>query len=72
MLNHATNPSTSLSFVPKAAQNMLSMPFDVAREQYSLAVQAGIIPRSMLASRDYHNCLDRMEKATLGVFARSV
>ena len=58
--------------VPKMAQNLMTIPFDLAREQYSQAVQAGILPQSMLASRDYCNSLDRMEKATLGAWARRI
>ena len=34
----------------KTAKKFMALPFDIAREQYALAVQLGIFERSMLAS----------------------
>lgn len=52
------------------AMNVLGLPFDIAREQYARAVQAGLIERSMLASRDFSRALSSLEKLTLGPWAR--
>jgi hypothetical protein len=54
------------------AMDVFGLPFDVARAQYARAVQAGLIERSMLASRDFSRVLSSMEKLTLGPWARHV
>jgi hypothetical protein len=46
------------------------LPFDLVREQYAMAVKAGALPNSLLASRDVGQTLDNLEKATLGPWAR--
>ena len=51
---------------------MLSLPFDVAREQYAKAVRVGFIAPSMLAGAKFERLLGAMEKATLGPWARQV
>ena len=48
----------------------LGLPFDVARHQYARAVQAGIIPRSMLHSARFNRSLNTTEQLVLGPFAR--
>ena len=53
-------------------RSAMTLPFEVARQQYSLAVKAGWQPNSMLAYRQHFNSLDQFEKATLGAFARQV
>ena len=50
----------------------LAMPFEAARQQYSLAVKAGLQPNSMLAYREHFKTLDQLEKATMGPFARQI
>ncbi len=50
----------------------MAMPFEAARQQYSLAVKIGLQPNSMLAYRDHFKSLDELEKATLGPFARQI
>jgi hypothetical protein len=47
-------------------------PFDAARANYATAVQAGLIGRSMLASRDFERTLNWLETLTLGPWARQV
>ena len=54
------------------AQNVLGLPFDVARAQYACAVQLGLVERSMLASRDFTRALSAMERLALGPWARHV
>jgi hypothetical protein len=48
------------------------LPFDTVRAQYAQGVQAGLIERSMLASRDFERTVDAMEQITLGPLARHV
>lgn len=47
-------------------------PFDAARTHYATAVKAGLIERSMLASRDFERTLNWLETVTLGPWARQV
>jgi hypothetical protein len=51
---------------------MQCLPFDMAREQYGMAVQMGLLQRSMLAWAKFERRIDRLEKATLGPWARRV
>ncbi|WP_146115903.1 hypothetical protein [Malikia granosa] len=53
-------------------RSAMTLPFEAARQQYSLAVKVGLQPNSMLAYRQHFNSLDQLEKATLGAFARQV
>lgn len=48
------------------------LPFDMAREQYAKAVQAGLIERSMIAWAKFERQIDLLEKMTLGPWARRV
>jgi len=50
----------------------LTLPFDAARDQYARSVQAGLLPKSMLASRDFERTLAAWEQLTLGPLARHV
>ena len=54
----------------QAGQDVLAMPFDMARASYVQAVRAGLIERSMLASRDFERTVAAMETITLGPLAR--
>ncbi len=48
----------------------LGLPFDVARAQYARTVEAGLLQRSMLASRDVHRTISALERLALGPWAR--
>jgi hypothetical protein len=54
----------------RLALGWLTWPFDTARAQYGHAVQAGLIERSMLASRDFERALGALERLALGPLAR--
>lgn len=56
----------------RTTTSVLVLPFDIAREMYSKAVQAGVLQNSMLASRDFSQALSALEKTTLGPWARRV
>jgi len=56
----------------RATTSVLVLPFDIAREMYSKAVQVGVLRNSMLASRDFSQALGVLEKTTLGPWARRV
>lgn len=51
---------------------LAAMPFDLARLQYAQAVQAGLLPRSQLASARVEKHLDLLERLTLGPLARAI
>ena len=58
---------------PRAAVRALAaLPFDALRFVHASAVQAGLLRRSMLASRNVEIQLDALEKMLLGPFARTV
>jgi hypothetical protein len=50
----------------------MALPFDIARDQYANAVRAGLIERSMLASAQFGQTLNALERLTLGPWARSL
>lgn len=56
----------------RTTTSVLVLPFDIARELYSKAVQVGVLQNSMLASRDFSLALSALEKTTLGPWARRV
>ena len=57
----------------KAARaDLLAWPFDAMRVQYASAVRAGLIERSILASRDFEVAVARLERWSLGPLARRV
>jgi hypothetical protein len=58
--------------VERTARMIRSLPFDMARDQYGMAVQLGLFERSMLAWSKFERQLDLLEKATLGPWARRV
>lgn len=51
---------------------LLRLPFDAARAQYARAVNTGVVPRSILASRDVEHALALLEHLALGPLARRV
>lgn len=56
----------------RTARLIRYLPFDMAREQYGMAVQMGVLQRSMLAWAKFERHIDQLEKATLGPWARRV
>lgn len=56
----------------RSSSLFLSLPFDIAREQYASAVRVGLIEASMLAGAQFERALSAMEKAALGPWARQV
>jgi hypothetical protein len=69
-------PNNSISKATKdferTARLIQYLPYDMAREQYGMAVQMGVLQRSMLAWAKFERHIDRLEKATLGPWARQV
>ena len=66
------NGSASLEATLSAVRAVATLPFDALRFAYASAVQAGLVRRSMLASRDLELQLDALEKVVLGPVARGV
>jgi hypothetical protein len=56
----------------RTARLMQYLPFDLAREQYGMAVRLGFFQRSMLAWAKFERRLDMLEKVILGPWARRV
>jgi hypothetical protein len=50
----------------------LSLPFDLARDQYARAIHAGWLRPSLLASAEWERALGRLESVSLGPWARRV
>ena len=67
-------PQTLCEAVPglQLVHDSLHLPFDVLRSQHAQAVRAGLLAKSMLASRDFERAVDALEHITLGPYARSV
>jgi len=64
--------NTLLTLPLQAGRALAWLPFDIARAQHARAVQAGLLPRSLLASRDFERALTALERAALGPLARRV
>lgn len=58
--------------VLQAAQSLLTWPYDALRWWYAAGVQAGWVPRSMLAARDFERAVGAAERQALGLLARHV
>ena len=56
----------------RSSSDVMALPFDIARDQYASAVRAGLIERSMLASAQFGQTLNALERLTLGPWARSL
>lgn len=54
------------------AHNLWGLPFDTLRAVHASGVQAGLIRRSMLESRDFERVVGAMERVMLGPLARRV
>jgi len=52
--------------------HFVSLSFDLARESYARAVQAGLVKSSLLASAKFGQALARLEQWSLGPWARRV
>ena len=55
-----------------AGKALLRWPFDLMRAQYAGAVSAGLVARSILASRDVDHAVGALECLALGPLARRV
>ena len=55
-----------------AGKALAALPFDALRFGYAGAVKAGLVKRSILASRDFERALGALERLTLGPLARRV
>lgn len=62
----------SFSSAWTAGKQVAAMPFDVLRASHATAVKAGLIPNSILESRDFEQVMVALERATLGPLARRV
>lgn len=67
----SNGPGTSATAAKDHFQAVLSLPFDLARQNYAMAVRAGLIERSMLASAKFGKALIHLEAIALGPLARS-
>lgn len=54
------------------ASSLWGLPFDALRAVHATGVQAGLIKRSMLESRNFERAVVAMERAMLGPLARRV
>jgi len=74
MMQVATNPclnAVAAAYWPWMAGRALAcLPFDLTRAAHARAVQTGLLPLSMLESRDFEAWLVALEGATLGALAR--
>ena len=64
--------SSTLGAINEATQNVLVVPFDVARTAYANSVRFGFVRNSLIATAKFFNVLSRIESLMLGPFARSV
>ena len=71
-MNDPKNLTTAAMSFNRTLTLLQGLPFDMAREQYAKAVQAGLIERSMLRWAKFERQLDLLEKMTLGPWARRV
>jgi hypothetical protein len=70
-LNTALNPDPVQRAVA-LGQSLCGLPFDAVRAQYAGAVRAGLIQRSMLASRDFERAVRHWERLACGLLLRRV
>jgi hypothetical protein len=62
----------SLSAGWTASKAIAAVPFDTLRANYASAVRAGLVEKSILASRDFEHVLGALERVALGPLARRV
>ena len=70
MTEFATLMTGGLEQAAQQQKNLLGMPFDMARQQYSSAVRSGLIERSLIASARFERALSAIEVCSLGPWAR--
>lgn len=58
------------NLVQTVYQQGLRWPFDLLRQQYAAAVEAGLIERSLIAASRFERKTAALEKALLGLHAR--
>jgi hypothetical protein len=68
---YSTNGIPAVAASMARASNFLALPFDMAREQYALAVKSGLIEKSLLKSAKFGRDLKALEQLTLGPLART-
>jgi hypothetical protein len=56
----------------QASRAVARAPFDAMRAHYANAVRAGLIEKSMLASRDFQKAVAQLERIALGPLAERV
>jgi hypothetical protein len=56
----------------QAGKQLAALPFDALRASHASAVKAGLMPNSILESRDFEHVVVALERATLGPLARRV
>lgn len=62
----------SFSAAWTAGKQVAALPFDALRAGHASAVKAGLVPNSILESRDFEHVVEALERATLGPLARRV
>lgn len=68
--DHPATASEAAASMSHALSTWMAAPFDAMRWAYGGAVQFGLAPRSMLASREFERTLGALEHFALGPFAR--
>ena len=71
-LAHVPAAQALWSLPLEAARALACLPFDLLRTQHARAVQAGLLPRSLLASSQFERTLTTLERSALGPWARRV
>jgi hypothetical protein len=67
-----SRPSAARGAGAVSAAAWVAWPFDAMRWAYAAAVHAGLLKRSILASRDFEHMLGALERLALGPLARRV
>lgn len=62
----------SLATAWAAGKQVAALPFDALRASHASAVKAGLVPNSILESRDFEHVVVALERATLGPLARRI
>jgi hypothetical protein len=72
MITPAPDMTQLVDSFKRSAALAQTLPFDMAREQYAKAVQAGLLRRSMLDWAKFEQQVHLWEQITLGPLARRV
>jgi hypothetical protein len=65
-------PVAEVTVTCPTARALAVLPFDTARVVHARAARAGLVSRSLLASRDFEHGLGALERMLLGPWARRV